>query len=626
MTVDGSVVDTLAEALRAVQPAEDLADLAVRFRGVSPEEAQVVCDVTEARYKTNDTRNFIISNQDTSTQLTITAQLKYVTDYVYMWVETSPRRVNLNATNLRRAADRFTDDILPTMRAFFGDEARPGVDCDPHIYILHATGLGSSVGGYFSSPDGFTRAVRPDSNEAEMFVVHAERGYNGANPGSESYMSTLAHELQHMISRNMVHASDLWLEEGAAQLAERLSGYGDTVSTVYSFAAAPDTQLNTWSESSAGENSAHYGAGYLFWAYLYDRFGSDVTQQLARTPERNIQSLLKTLGTAGVVNPSTNQPYTFAEMFADFVVANYMGTDTLDTEQDTERYRYTETDVPPMSLYDTLTESDVPYEKVDQVNQFGTHYIELSGNTPQTLKFTGSTTVPLLPFDDADSLFWWSNRGDASNPRLTREFDLSKVQNATLRYRAWYRIEVDYDYGYVSASTDNGRTWQIVKSSSCTTTNPNGSNLGCGYNGSSGVRRTPEWVDEVVDLSDYAGQKVLIRFEMVTDAGVNREGIAIDNIEIPEIGFVDNAESNSGWNAEGFILANNTLPQFWQVQLLITNQAGQTRLERVTLENNSAEVLLDFGADDEKARRVVVAISATTPVTTEPGSYELRLR
>jgi bacillopeptidase F (M6 metalloprotease family) len=133
-------------------------------------------------------------------------------------------------------------------------------------------------------------------------------------------------------------------------------------------------------------------------------------------------------------------------------------------------------------------------------------------------------------------------------------------------------------------------------------------------------------VDEEVNLSDYAGQKVLLRFEMVTDAGVNREGIAIDNIEIPEIGFVDNAESNSGWNAEGFILANNTLPQFWQLQLLITNQAGQTRLERVTLENNTAEVLLDFGANDEKARRVVVAISATTPVTTEPGSYELRLR
>lgn len=619
-------MDTLGEALRAAQPPEDLIDLAMRYRGVSPDSTQVKCETTISRYQEGDTRQFSVSNQDSSTQITITAQLQYLTDAVYMWVETAPQKVSLNATNLRRAADKFTDAILPTNRAFFGNEASPGVDCDPHLFILHAVGLGSSVGGYFSSPDGFTRAVRPDSNEAEMFVVNAQRGYNGSNPNSASYMSTLAHELQHMISHNQTHATDLWLEEGAAHFAERLNGYADEVTTVYSFATNPETQLNTWSESSAGENSTHYGAGYLFWSYLYDRFGEEITKKLVRTHERNIQGLLHTLDVAGITNPDTSQPYTFEGLFADFVLANYLGREKLNPTDTSNRYNYTKTDVPPMAIYATLSAADYPYQKVDQVNQFGTHYIELEGNAPLTLEFVGSTTVPLMPMDSSDGTFWWSNRGDESNPRLTREVDLTKVKNATLRFRAWYRTEVDFDYAYVSVSTDNGTTWSALKTGSCTTTNPNGANLGCGYNGTSGDEKTPIWINEIADLSDYAGRKILLRFESVTDAGVNREGLAIDNIEIPEIGFSDKANTNSGWTSEGFILADNALPQYWQVQLIITNQQGEVRLDRMKLDNNAGQITLEFGKEAGNVKRVIVAVSATTPLITEPGSYELIVR
>ncbi len=619
------------EALQSiVLPQEDLADLAVRFRGISADQARVVCKTPAKGFEVGDRRSFTLSNQDNNSQFEIEAELRYKTDNVYMWVEVSPNTPRINQNDLRWAADAFDSRILARMRAFFGDEARPGVDCDPRLYILHATDIGSTVGGYFSSPDGYPRAVRLDSNEAEMFVVNAEPGYNGANPGSRSYMSTLAHELQHMISHNQVHAPELWLEEGASQLAERLNGYADEVATVYSFANSPETQLNTWSETSAGENSAHYGGAYLFWAYLYDRFGETVTRGLARAPERSIPGIMRALAEQGIVNPDTGKPYDFADLFADFVVANYLGRQQANGNS-TNRFNYADTDVPPMSIQADLNRADLPYERNAAVNQFGTHYYELRSNTPVQVQFSGSSFVPLLPTRNAQGAFWWSNRADASNPRLTRDVDLTGVKDATLSFRAWYRIERDYDYAYVSVSSDGGKTWAVQTTTSCTRSNPNGANLGCGYTGVSGQADMPEWVEETVDLSRYAGQKIKLRFELVTDAGVNREGLAIDNIRIPQIGLRDDASSPNGWRAEGFAHIRDVvdgtpdLPQLWRVQVITFQNDGRVRLERVTLSaENKASIRLELGRS-AAARRAVIAISGVTPITTEPAQYSLSL-
>jgi hypothetical protein len=280
-----------------------------------------------------------------------------------------------------------------------------------------------------------------------------------------------------------------------------------------------------------------------------------------------------------------------------------------------------------MSTYADLNSADYPYNTQDQVNQFGTHYIELQGTVPVDVDFTGSTVVPLMPTDNADGKFWWSNRADTSDARITREIDLSGVSRASLKYRAWYRIEEGYDYGYASVSTDGGTTWKILKTSSCVTTNPNGANLGCGYTGASGGSDTPQWVDEKADLSDYSGKKILLRFEVVTDAGVNREGLAIDNIEIPEIGFKDDGNTDTGWKNEGFVRVDNVLPQFWQVQLILTNQDGSTTLQRIPLPDNLGKFTIDFGPRGQgTVRRAVLVISATTPATTEPGVYELKVQ
>ena len=75
------------------------------------------------------------------------------------------------------------------------------------------------------------------------------------------------------------------------------------------------------------------------------------------------------------------------------------------------------------------------------------------------------------------------------------------------------------------------------------------------------------WRHESIDLTPYAGQEILLRFEVVTDGMMTESGLAIDNVSLPEIGYTDD-ESGEGWTAEGFTLASASLPQTWHLQLI----------------------------------------------------------
>lgn len=625
--------ENLDRAQNAVLPREDLADLAVRFKGVTPTAVKVDCPTLRS-YEVGATRTFTMSDQDDNSQFAVTTKLAHRTDHVYMWVQTQPKGVTIDVDKLRKAGDAFEKKIYQRTREFFGSEPMPGVDCDPHVHIVHAAGIGSSVGGYFSSPDSFPRTVRPDSNEGQVFVMHAAPGYNGSDPGSATYMSTMAHEFQHMISFANAHAPDLWLEEGAAQFAERINEYGDNVGTPYEFAARPETQLNTWQESSAGANGAHYGAGYLFWSYLYDRFGEKTVRALARLPERSESAFMRELAVQNIVNPDTDAPYMFEELFADFVVANHTGRNSFSDRStsgsdEANRYRYATIDVPPMSVYESYSARDYPIDVTETLAQFGTHYIDVHGDTTVTVRFEGISSVALLPMAlrETRGAFWWSNRSDASNSRLTHEFDLTMVSSATLEFRAWYRMERDYDYAYVSVSTDGGKTWELLTTRTCTRKNPQNANLGCGWNGASGGTDSPRWIDESADLSAFTGKKILLRFETVTDAGVNREGLAIDDVRIPEIGFTDDGGSDaSGWASEGWVRVGNALPQRWSVQAILIGRDGSRSLQRMQIDEATGrgELALNF-ARATGLRSVVLAVSPVTQVTTEPSSYKLRI-
>ncbi len=593
----GEETEALLEA--AVVPVRDLHELAIRLRGLPADTPRTVDPEDRTEYELGDRRLFHASNVDTEQQFDLYATLRYKTDHVYMWVEEGEP---INEEELEAAADRFEEQTYLTNRSFFGTEWTPGVDNDPHLSILHATNLGNTVAGYYSSADEFVSEVREDSNEMEMFYINIDN----VSPNSTFYNGVLAHEFQHMIHWYNDRNEETWLNEGFSELATYLNGF-DVGGSDFLFADAPDTQLNAW-PSGPGAAGANYGASYLFTSYFLDRFGPDATQALVAHEDNSFASVEKVLRQQG-------SDLTYEDLLGDWVVANLLDDPSIEDG----RFGYEEIDPPTVDIVTTYFENAYPVSEQATVHQHGTDYIELQGEQPLTFTFTGSTQVGLVDTTaHSGQYIWWSNRGDDSDMRLTRSFDLSNVEETTLSYWTWFDIEKDWDYAYVEASMDGGQTWDILETPSGVGTNPNGNSFGWAYTGQSGGGETAEWIKEEVDLSAYAGQQLLLRFEYITDDAVTRPGFVMDDVSIPDIGYLSDLEDDEGgWEPEGFIRHANVLSQDWLVQMILLGPEPKvSRLELDQDQMGSFVVPLSAEADE-----AVITVSGLAPVTTEWASY-----
>ena len=163
----------------------------------------------------------------------------------------------------------------------------------------------------------------------------------------------------------------------------------------------------------------------------------------------------------------------------------------------------------------------------------------------------------------------------------------------------------------------------MLTTPSGTDSDPTGANYGWAYNGVSGGGSQAEWIYEEVDLSHYAGQEVQIRFEYITDAAVNGEGLLLDDIRVPEIGYFNDFEADDGgWEAAGFVRIQNALPQTYRLALITQGQSST--VQYLTLNaDNTLELPLSFGDGFESA---VLVVSGTTRFTRQPAAYRVSLQ
>lgn len=596
-------------------PAGDWRDEAIRLKGI-PDIPEVV-STTPANYAAGDSTDFYVNNLDTRKSRKLTAQLVYETQNVYFFVE---KGVQVNYSDVKSLVEGFQNMTYPTNREFFGSEWIPGVDGDLRLYMLYAQGLGKHTGAYYDSVSEFSHLAHPYSNEKEIIALNADTG-----PLSDPYWPpTLAHEFQHMIHWHQNRNAETWLNEGASMLAQSLNGFD--AGSKMNFLNGADLQLNAWADlsSSLSEAGGHYDAAYLFMKYFFDRFGAKASQTLVANHATGITAVDSTLATLGLTDPITNKILTAEDVFADWVLANFLNDSSLAQGQ----YGYKGHTEKVPSPTDTI--SDCPTAPISaKVHQFGTRYIEITCHGNLTIHFTGSQNVSLVPTQPHGGHYaMWSSREDESDTTLSRAFDLSGAKSATLHYSAWWKAESDYDYGYVEVSTDGGKTWKILPTPSGTGANPAGSNLSWGYTGCSGGGETgescsPQWIQEKVELSAYAGQKIQVRFEYITDAALSYESWMLDDISVPEINYTCGFEKDTcGWESQGFARVDNVLPQTFVVQL-IHQSGGQTTVERLRLDaNRQGSLSLSLKSRDT----AILVVSGTTPFTTEAASFGLEIK
>jgi immune inhibitor A len=375
----------------------------------------------------------------------------------------------------------------------------------------------------------------------------------------------------------------------------------------------PDLQLNDW-PNDQNATSPHYGASFLYLTYFLDRFGEDATKAVVKDPANGFDGIDDVLKQLAVTDPVTKQPISADDVFIDWAVTNYV----LDGKVGDGRYIYHNYSA-ASSPSATETISDCPQAPLPrEVHQYGVDYIQITCQGDHTLHFEGSTATGLLPVNaDSGKYAFWSNKGDESDMTLTHEFDLTNVSGSiNLTYHTWYDLEKDYDYLYLEASTD-GEHWQILTTPSGTADNPSGNSYGWGYNGKSN-----DWIEESVDLSQFAGKKVQLRFEYVTDAAVNGEGLLLDDVKIDAINYQSDFETDDGgWQAKGFVRVENVLPQTYRLALI--TKGDTTTVTQISLNpDQTADIPLSLKSGED----ATLVVTGTTRFTRLPAAYQVEIK
>jgi immune inhibitor A len=603
VNADPLAEQTRAELEQVIVPSADLRELASRLagKGSIPETLPPPDHFPQV----GDTQEFWASDTDTSENFRITATLQLVSEHAYFWIENG---VDYNEADLQALADGFDNQIYPTDREFFGSEWNPGIDGDPRVYIIYAQGLGYNLAGYFSSADSVHPLAHEYSNGHEAFFISADN----VTLDEEFTYGVLAHEFQHMIHWYRDRNEETWLNEGFSELAMLLNNY-DTGGAEYAFTLEPDMQLTNWLGGEA-DNTANYGASFLFTSYFLGRFGEEVTKALVADPQNGFASIDSVLAAQNIRDPLSGEIITGDDVFTDWTITNFLMDETVADG----RYSYPVYPNAPQVYPSDYMDCPLADWQEAQVYQYGADYIYLSCIGNYTFEFSGSSTVGVLPVEPYSGQYaFWSNRGDESDMRLTHSFDLSGINGPiTLTYRIWYDLEEDYDYAYFLVSED-GQSWQIVDTPSCTSEDPSGNSYGCGWNAQSNG-----WVEESVDLSPWAGKQVQLRFEYITDAAVNGEGLLLDNISIPELNYsTDFEQDDGGWLAEGFVRLRNKLPQTYRISLILKAENGTT-VEKYRVE---AGQTLSIPFSIQGNTEAVLVISGTARFTNQPADYRYKI-
>jgi hypothetical protein len=302
------------------------------------------------------------------------------TDRGYVVVEDSQWEVNIFQEDVDLILERWENSSIgpyPDMGIYeidslsFGDPPDE-LDNDPRIYLMWFD-FGIPSDGFFFYFDEYPEGTFPGlhSNECEVLYLNPA---NGQNPSGDYMISVIAHEFEHMIHWKYDENEDSWVDEGLAELAMWFYGRPDVIS---GFNSNPDNPLTQWDGTWAD-----YIKTYLWSLYFFERYGGHETIYAAlHEPANSI------LGYENVLDDFGYQE-NFADVFADWTVANFLDDPTLEDG----RFGYVGDDLPQFNVMGTYSTYPVG-DQVRTVQHWATDYYRfrnMDGFEALELGFDGS--------------------------------------------------------------------------------------------------------------------------------------------------------------------------------------------------------------------------------------------
>jgi hypothetical protein len=170
------------------------------------------------------------------------------------------------------------------------------------------------------------------------------------------------------------------------------------------------------------------------------------------------------------------------------------------------------------------------------IKTYGAYTLQATENATTSTNWTGNWNTTTSTFVSSPRSFTDTPSGNYINNANTTytyvpTIDLSNANAAKLTFWAKWDIEADYDYVQFQVSTDNGATWEgqcglytVPGTSANGSVQPNNQPVW------EGVQST--WVQEEIQLSDYLGQVIKVRFQLKSDGGTRKDGFYFDDFSI----------------------------------------------------------------------------------------------
>jgi len=177
------------------------------------------------------------------------------------------------------------------------------------------------------------------------------------------------------------------------------------------------------------------------------------------------------------------------------------------------------------------------WQKRDTISKtYGSATLQFNDEANNLNNWTGDWGISNVEYFSSDQSFTDSpNSPYQSNSykvfNLKDTIDLENTTAAAVSYYAKWEIENNYDFVQFQISTDDGSTW-IPQCGKLTNNGVGGQNGGQPVNEPLYDGLQSDWALEEINLSEYLGEKINMRFILQSDAYVNDDGFYFDDFKI----------------------------------------------------------------------------------------------
>ncbi len=521
----------------------------------------------------------------------------------------------ISTAQLTYLLGQFDSNIYPAVTGVFGDLIPRGDEGQKVWVLIHNIRDQAYYGYYEYYVAGYFSSSENAENNKNMFHIDSYDWFNRTGPdGTRPYLyeGTFAHEFEHMVHFDVDPDEPSWVDEGLADLASYLSGYGHSDGHIdYYFRRHMSTPLTFW-----GGGLEDYGASYLFQLYLFEKFGgAEFVSALVQEQANGIEGIENTLAAFGFTD-------SFDEIFDAWTIANYVD----DTRKAGGKYGYETLEVGGPDTRGNTIEASIQADHAFWLGLYGVpvfpfyetpfidtwwqfhpwlygdplpytaQYFRFNSSKAASVWLDGQESTGITPY--SGTYEWFSGDIAWAWRSFYQTFDFTSFlpgDTLTLNFMTLFEIEDDWDYAYVEVHDLITNEWVTLNDPSARMwiyneitevydyapmrdyvlngqDNPNtpagreptdyeAAGAWFGFTGDS-----DGWIPISMDLTPFAGHEIELHFRLWQDGAFTLMNMFVDDISIPEIGFFDDVESGvDGWTPNGWVVSDGIFPNGWDM-------------------------------------------------------------